>query len=73
MAKTGRTIYLEVAGELEYALPAPPGRWLFVRQSITFQMAPGPEDSGEFPFAWPAGVIGGSTPVEQSGPQCSML
>ena len=65
-------IALSPAGALDYTLPAPPGRWLFVRQGKTFQLDPG-ATGPDFPYACPAGVVGGSLPEEQSGPQCSRL
>ena len=71
VALSGSSIYLN-GGAVEYTLPAPPGRWLFIRQGLTFALEQGPENS-DFPFSCPAGVVGGVTPVEQSGPQCSSL
>ena len=71
-APTGASIHLSEAGSVLYTLPAPPGRWLFVRQGRTFELKSGFENSN-FPYACPAGVVGGPTPEEQSGPQCSRL
>ena len=71
-SKVGETIYLSPAGSVEYTLPAPPGRWLFIRQGTKYNLDPGSENS-DFPYACPAGVVGGNKPEEQSGPQCSGL
>ena len=66
----GYSIHLSHAGALRYTLPAPPGRWLNIRQGMTFQLDPGAEDLS-FPYACSAGVIGGDSPEDQSGPGCS--
>ena len=68
----GSSIYLSHDSTLQYTLPAPTGRWLFVRKGLTFHLDPGAEDS-DLPYACPAGVVGGPTPEEQSGPQCSRM
>ena len=71
VAPHGSAILLSPAATLEYSLPAPPGRWLYIRQGLlTFQLDQGHEDS-DFPYACPNGVVGGPSPAEQSGPQCS--
>eukprot|EP00966_Prymnesium_polylepis_P333786 7389207-Prymnesium_polylepis.1 len=67
---TGSSILL-TNGTLTYTLPAPPGRWLSIRQGVTFSMDPGAEESSTFPFLCPAGVVGGTSTQEQSGPGCS--
>jgi hypothetical protein len=41
-----------------------------VRKGITFELDPGVEDA-DFPYACPAGTVGGSTAEMQSGPQCA--
>eukprot|EP00966_Prymnesium_polylepis_P182093 4218141-Prymnesium_polylepis.2 len=66
---SGPSIHLSQTGTIEYTLPAPPGRWLFVRTGDTFQLDPGGQD--DFPFACPSGVVGSSSAQEQKGPQCS--
>jgi hypothetical protein len=71
-SKVGESIYLSQAGLVDYTLPAPPGRWLFIRQGTTFHLGSGGEDS-DFPYDCPAGVVGGPTPEDQSGPQCAEL
>ena len=70
--KGGESISLSPEGSVDYTLPAPPGRWLFIQQGVTFNLDSGGEYS-EFPYACPAGVVGGPTPKDQSGPQCSKL
>ena len=65
----GKSIHL-IGGALQYELPAPPGRYLFIPQGAVFHLAPGAVDS-DFPYACPAGVVGGSSVREQSGPECS--
>ena len=68
---SGSSIYLAgSSGTLEYTLPAPPGRWLNIRQGLTFELGPGAEDL-DFPYACAAGVVGGTSPEEQLGPGCS--
>ena len=71
-ASSGGSIQLSPAAKVEYTLPAPPGRWLFVRQGVSFQLDPGSENS-DFPYACPAGIVGGTSVAEQTGPQCSRL
>jgi hypothetical protein len=66
----GSSIYLASSGSLRYTLPTLPARYLFIRQGDTFELRPGAEDAS-FPYACPAGVVGGSLPEEQSGPACS--
>ena len=66
----GSSIYLTAQSSLRYTLPAPPARYLFIRQGETFELKPGAEDSA-FPYLCPAGVVGGTSPGEQSGPGCS--
>eukprot|EP00966_Prymnesium_polylepis_P005565 127388-Prymnesium_polylepis.1 len=66
----GSSMLLSSNSTIEYTLPAPPGRWLFVRQGLSFQVENGPVDS-DFPFACPAGVIGGSSSTSQSSPGCA--
>ena len=59
------------SGFLEYTLPAPPGRWLYIRgQSDSFRLESGVEDA-DFPYACPAGVVGGTNRIDQTGPSCS--
>ena len=58
------------SGTIEYTLPAPPGRWLNIRQGLTFQLKQGAEDL-DFPYACSAGTVSGMSPGEQSGPGCS--
>ena len=60
-----------VDGTLEYTLPAPPGRYLFITKGDTFSLEPGAVDT-DFPLSCPAGVVGGTSEREQSGPQCAM-
>ena len=66
----GSSISLSPDGTLQYTLPAPAGRWLNIRQGLTFQLDPGSEEL-DFPFACSPGVIGGALPEEQTGPGCS--
>lgn len=66
----GGSVYLSPAAELEYTLPAPPGRWLNIRQGITFQLELVVEDL-DFPYACSAGVVGGPSVEDQMGPGCS--
>ena len=56
---------------LRYTLPAPPGRWLNIRQGDSLQLDPGTIDL-DFPFACPAGVVGCYSAEEQSSPSCSI-
>ena len=70
--RQGASIYLDSAGKLQYTLPAPPGRWLNIRQGVTFHLDAGPVDV-DFPFACSAGLVGGVLAEEQSGPGCSSL
>jgi hypothetical protein len=65
----GSSIYLS-DGRVQYTLPAPPGRWLNIRQGLTFHLDPGAEEL-DFPYACSAGVVGGDSAEEQSGPGCS--
>ena len=67
----GGSILLSSNGTVEYTLPAPPGRWLFIRQGASFSIEPGTTVDSEFPFYCPAGVVGGTSAREQSGPGCS--
>ena len=70
----GNSIYLVAGSTLKYTLPAPPGRWLNIRQGITFSMDAGAFDVAEdldFPYPCSPGVVGGRTADEQSGPGCS--
>jgi hypothetical protein len=46
----GSSIYLSSLGELRYTLPAPPGRWLIIRQGSTYESTSGAEEL-DFPFA----------------------
>ena len=73
-SNAGSSIYLSSAGSLNYALPAPPGRWLFLRQGSTFELEPGAED-GDFPYVCPAGVVGGdgTAPADQSSSGCKEM
>jgi hypothetical protein len=66
----GSSFYLSENGTLQYTLPAPPGRWLTIRQDITLKLDMGFEDL-EFPYPCSAGIIGGIVPEEQMGPGCS--
>ena len=65
----GISIHLVAPGRLTYTLPAPPGRWLNMKQGATFVLDPGPEDL-DFPYACSPGVVGGSLPQYQKGPGC---
>ena len=65
----GSSIYLASSGSLQYTLPAPPAHYLFIRNGDAFQLRPGAEDA-TFPYRCPAGVVGGTSPEEQSGPSC---
>eukprot|EP00966_Prymnesium_polylepis_P237025 5481723-Prymnesium_polylepis.3 len=49
-SKVGETIHLSQSGSVGYTLPAPPGRWLFVRQGTTFNLDSGGENF-DFPYA----------------------
>eukprot|EP00966_Prymnesium_polylepis_P059249 1373529-Prymnesium_polylepis.1 len=66
----GGSSILFLSGTLQYTLPTPPGRWLSIRQGVVLHLESGPEDL-DFPYACPAGVVGGSTFVEMSRQQCS--
>lgn len=66
-APHGRSFEL-INGSIHYTLPAPPGRWVNVRQGNTFF---GLEtEELDFPFACSPGVVGGSTPEVQKAPGC---
>jgi len=69
---SGNSIYLSPGSVLEYTLPAPPGHWLNIRRGITFELSPGAEDL-DFPYRCQAGVVGGISADEQSGPGCSRI
>eukprot|EP00966_Prymnesium_polylepis_P130486 3018267-Prymnesium_polylepis.1 len=66
----GSTSKLSPDGVIHYTLPAPPGRWLNIREGVTFVVNPGPEDL-DLPHPCAAGIVGGSLPEEQLGPGCS--
>ena len=66
----GSSIYLEPSGSLQYTLPAPAARYLFMRQGDTFELNIGAEDAA-FPYSCPVGVVGGTSTEDQSGPACS--
>ena len=67
----GSSVHVASNGSVTYWLPAPPGRWIHIRQGLTFQhLDAGPEDL-DFPYACSPGVIGGTSFREQSGPGCS--
>ena len=66
----GSSIYLASSGSLRYTLPTPPAHYLFIRQGDSFELSPGAEDAA-FPYSCPPGVVGGTSPEEQSGPACS--
>eukprot|EP00966_Prymnesium_polylepis_P177455 4109576-Prymnesium_polylepis.1 len=69
----GSSMYLALNGKLEYTLPAPPGRWLSIRQQgiRTMQFEEGTIEDLDFPYSCPAGVVGSSSPADQLGPGCS--
>ena len=67
---SGSSMYISHDATVEYTLPAPPGRWLSIRQGHTLLLDQGAEDL-DLPYACSAGVIGGTSPIEQSGPGCS--
>ena len=60
-------------GAVRYSLPAPPGRWLSIRQGFTLELQAGSAEDLDFPYVCPAGVVGGSSPWEQVGPACSRM
>eukprot|EP00966_Prymnesium_polylepis_P159837 3694233-Prymnesium_polylepis.1 len=66
----GGSIRLSSNSTLQYTLPAPPGHWLFIPQGDTFFLEQRVVTDSEFPYACPAGVVGGTTTREQSGPGC---
>eukprot|EP00966_Prymnesium_polylepis_P284972 6583585-Prymnesium_polylepis.2 len=66
----GSSFYLASSGSMQYTLPTPPARYLFIRQGDTFELSAGGVDAA-FPYVCPPGVIGGTSPEEQSGPACS--
>ena len=55
---------------LDYELPAPPGRYLFIPSGNVFSLDSETEDLN-FPYGCPAGVKGGTSPSEQIGPGCA--
>lgn len=69
-APAGGAIHLVPAGSIEYELPAPPGRYLFIPQGDTLQLQAGGVEL-DFPYACAAGVMGGISTVEQTGPGCA--
>eukprot|EP00966_Prymnesium_polylepis_P033409 776697-Prymnesium_polylepis.1 len=58
---------------VRYTLPAPPGRWLNIRQGLTMTLGPGTAEDLDLPYPCPAGVVGGASPHDQSGPGCAKL
>ena len=66
---TGSSVSL-LAGRIRYTLPAPAGRWLFVPMGETLEVDDGSIDA-DWPFECSAGLVGGSSPHEQRGPQCN--
>ena len=68
-AGQGNSIELAEGGALSYALPAPSGRWVLVPSGNVSSVGSGAIDA-DYPYACAAGVVGGSAPNEQSGPQC---
>ena len=66
----GATIRRSWNSSVEYSLLAPPGRWLYVPVGTTFQLELQALEA-DFPFACPAGVVGGAAFEDQRGPQCS--
>jgi hypothetical protein len=69
----GGSVHLGSVGTVQYTLPAPPGRWLNMRQGLTLLLKPGTAEDLDLPYPCPAGVVGGSSPDEQSGPGCATL
>ena len=69
-APHGDSFHLSRNSTLEYVLPALPGRWLSAREGVA-RVQPGAIEDLEFPYACPAGVLGGASVDEQSGPGCS--
>eukprot|EP00966_Prymnesium_polylepis_P003840 87402-Prymnesium_polylepis.2 len=67
----GGSIHLSESSTLHYRLPAPPGRWLSITQGVTWNFPLGAVEDLDFPYACPAGVVGGSYRNEQLGPGCS--
>ena len=65
----GASVYLSLAGSLEYTLPAPSAHYVFVRQGKA-ELEPGAREDLAFPYKCPAGVVGGSLAGEQTGPGC---
>eukprot|EP00966_Prymnesium_polylepis_P095160 2203483-Prymnesium_polylepis.1 len=66
---SGGSIFLSTNSTLGYTLPVPSGRWLNIRQGINFQLEKPAVDS-DFPYACPAGVVGGTSAEDQSWPGC---
>jgi predicted outer membrane repeat protein len=58
-----------VDGSVAYALPAPPGRWVLAPDGLTSLLQRGSIDT-DFPFVCSAGLVSGSSAVEQSTPGC---
>ena len=68
----GSSIWLSASGVLEYTLPVPLGRWLLISSGSTFKLNPGAVDSVEgFPYACPAGSVGGTSERDQSRQECA--
>ena len=74
-APDGRdSISIHPGGTVDYTLPAPPGRWLLVSDSASFRFRLDCKTTySDFPFACSPGIVGGSTPEKQWGPQCWKL
>lgn len=70
-APDGISIHLSENGTLEYTLPAPPGRWVGVHRGFTFVLEAGAVEDLDLPYACSAGVVGGTSPTQQSGPGCA--
>ena len=76
-APTGKSIELTANGSLAYTLPAPAGRWLLLgssscqalRSRWSSPVDPGSVDA-DYPYACSAGILGGTAPEHQAGPQC---
>lgn len=70
-AARGSAIRLSSTATLEYTLPTPPARWVFVTGTgSTSSVAPGSEVDSDFPFPCSAGLVGSTEAEHQTGPQC---
>ena len=66
----GMSIFLSMNGTVQYTLPTPPGHWLNIPTGISKELEPGAEESIDFPYLCPAGVVGSTKIEEMKAPSC---